>query len=170
VADNPEDKIPENLETGSTGDQKSTSVELVPTDPENLFPPIVSTVQGIAATKPRGLGGGVTADLMAGVVMQISYDLNETKSELRTTREDLDTARNDLSKSQIRAAVLGERVSDSNWQRHLQNLAITGGVILLGVAFELNKNDLSTLSILVGVLGLALIFAGWWRRSSEPKP
>ena len=100
----------------------------------------------------------------------MAYDLNETKSELKTTRGNLDQTRNELSKSQIKTAVLEERVSDSNRHQHLKNLAITGGVILLGVAFQLYQNEFKALSILIGFLGLALAVTGWWLRSSDPKP
>lgn len=163
-------EIPEIEETGSTGEQQSTSVELIPVDQESPFPPapITEAVQGLAADRSRSFGGEVVTRLISAVVTQSSNELADTKSELRASREALESTRNDLSGCQIKKAVLQDRVSESNRGQHLRNISITGGMILLGVAFELNQNEFVSLSVLIGVLGLVLVISGWYRRTSEP--
>ncbi len=163
-------EIPENEETGSTGEQQSTSVELIPVDQESPFQPeepIPEAVRGLAADRSRSFGGEVGTRLIAAVVTQTSNELADAKSELRDSRETLESTRKDLSRCEIREAVLQERVSESNRGRHLRNISITGGMILLGVAFKLSETEFDALSVLIGVLGAVLVFGGWYRRTPE---
>ncbi len=162
-------EIPENEETGSTGEQKSTSVELIPVDQESPFQPepIPEAVRGLAADRSRSFGGEVATRLMSAVVTQSSNELADTKAELRGSRETLESTRKDFTRCEIREAVLQERVSESNRGQHLRNISITGGMILLGVAFKLSETEFDALSVLIGVLGAVLVFGGWYRRTPE---
>ena len=100
--------------------------------------------------------------------MQMSYDLAEAKSELRTTRDALDLERNELSGCQMREAVLKERVSTGTRGRHRRNFTIFAGTSLIGIGIELNRNILVALSLIVGGIGLLLILMGWFRQTPEP--
>lgn len=163
-------EVPEIEETGSAGVQEPESGELIPAQQESPFPlpPITETVQGLAATRPRSMGGEVAANLISGSFTQISNDYAEAKSELRTTRDALDSASDELSKCRVREAVLKERVSTGTRGQHLRNVAIVGGTTLFGIGFELNRNKLEELSFLVGGIGLLLILMGWFWPTSAP--
>lgn len=162
-------EVPENEETGSTGEQQSSSVELIPVDQESPFPlaPIAEAVQGLAADRSRSFGSEVATRLMAAVVTQSSNELADTKSELRASREKLESTRKELSRCETKEAVLQERVSESNRGQLRRNISIAGGMILLGVAFNLSESEFDPLSLLIGALGLVLVIVGWYRRASE---
>ena len=166
-------EIPEPEETGSTGEQQpeTETAELIPPSPENPFQsfPIEQTVRGLAATKARSMGGEVAANLIAGTFTQLSNDYGEAKSELGAVRQALDSTRSELSICQIREAVLKERVSTYAQGRHLRNVTIVVGTSLLGIGFELNRNNADVLSLLAGGMGLLLIVMGWFWLRSEPK-
>ena len=166
-------EIPEIDETGLTGEQQSEPApgELILPNQESPFrpAPMEETVRGLAATKARSMSGAVAANLISGAFAQLSSDYAEAKSELGTTRANLDSTRKELSNCQIREAVLKERVSTDTHGRHLRNVAIVVGTSLLGIGFELNRNNADVPSLLAGGMGLLLIIMGWFWPRSESK-
>ena len=166
-------EVPEIEKTGSTGEQQPAPVtgELILPEQNSPFrtAPITKTVQGLAATKARSMGGEVAASLISGTFTQLSNDYAEAKSDLRATRDSLESTCKELSNCQIREAVLKERVSSGTRGRHLRNVAMVAGTSLLGIGFELNRNNADVLSLLAGGMGLLLIIMGWFWPRSEPK-
>lgn len=165
--------IPEIEETGSSGEQQPepASGELILPSQESPFrpAPIEETVRGLAATKARSMGGEVAANLISGAFTQLSNDCTDAKSELGATRKALDSTRTELSNCQTREAVLKERVSTHTRGRHLRNVAIVVGTSLLGIGFELNRNNVDILSLFAGGMGILLIIMGWFWPRSEPR-
>ena len=89
--------IPKPDESGSSGEQlPSADAQLVASSPLNGLP-LADTIQGLAATKYRGMGGEVVAALLAGATSQMSQELQRAKGEIDTLRENQDKAVSDLS-------------------------------------------------------------------------
>lgn len=162
-------EIPEVKESGGTGTQEATSTELVLQDQESPFQPttIVESVQGLASSNARSMGGAVVATLLSGSFAQLHGELQDTKSELKDVRKDLEGARDQLSTSQKRVAVLEERVSTNSSQRHLRNTGIAGGSIILGVAIQIETNTFDALPYLLGAIGILFMLMGWFWPSPE---
>lgn len=110
------------------------------------------------------MGGEVAAGLLAGSFSQLSYDLEATKAELKETREELRRKTDELSDVKTRAAVLQERVTAHGRDRHLRNLSIAVGTIMIGVGIELFRNNFDKLGYTVGGLGVLLVSLGWFSK------
>lgn len=157
-------EVPEIEDTGSTGGQEKASAEIISPAPRPPFraQPIAETVQGLAASKHRSFGGEIAANILAAAVSQTSAELADAKQELKETRRALDAARAELAQLKTDNAVLGERVRSGTNGRHLRNTAIAGGTALIGIAIELNRSGLDSLSLLIGGIALALVLMGWF--------
>jgi hypothetical protein len=162
-------EIPKPTETGSAGTQQAGTGALVTIAEESPLSglPITQRVEGLAATHPRSMGGEVAANLIAGSFSQLSHDLQTTRDELNNTRGELKQALNDLSNTRTRAAVLEERASTAERDRHLKNLSITAGTVLIGIGIELYRNDFNKFGIIIGGLGLLFVFLGWFTPKGE---
>jgi len=156
-------EIPKPTETGSAGTQQAGSGALVTAAEESPLSglPITQRVEGLAASHPRSMGGEVAANLIAGSFSQLSHDLETTRNELSAVRGELKQALNDLSDTKTRAAVLEERATAADRERHLKNLSITAGTILIGIGIELYRNNFDKSGVIVGVLGMLLVVLGW---------
>lgn len=161
--------IPQPDETGSAGTQTTGSQqEFLPASSspvEGL--PIAETVAGLAATKSRSMGGELAARLIDGSFRQVSYDLRETQRELRETRQRLSGVQEELSKCKTKAAVLTERIRAHARGRHLKNLSVMVGTVLVGIGVEVYRNNFTKSSLLIGVLGVLLMLFGWLSTGGE---
>lgn len=161
-----EPDIPKPVETGSDGTQQAHVARLGTVEPESPFSglPIARVVEGLAMTRARSMGGEVAAGLIAGTMTQLSYSYQETKNELHTANDKLDKIREDLSACKTRAAVLEERVLAHSRSRHLKNISIATGTALIGIGIQLFRNNFDKFSVMVGGLGVLLLFLGWFSR------
>ncbi len=159
-------EIPKPTETGSAGTQQAGTSALVTVTEESPLSglPITQRVEGLAASHPRSMGGEVAANLIAGSFSQLSHDLQTTRDELNSTRGELKQALTDLSDIRIRAAVLEERANAAERDKHLKNLSIATGTILIGIGIELYRNNFDKFGFIVGGLGLLLVILGWFTR------
>lgn len=155
-------KIPTPPETGSTGEQTSEDIggQLTRSDPLGDLP-IAKTIEGLASSKSRAMGGEVVSALIAGSTAQIAHELNSVKSELADLRKKYEASANELSEQRENNAVLKERLRMGRSISHLKNLAIFIGTTLLGVAIELHSVGLTHYSVASGVLGCLLLGFGW---------
>ena len=135
--------IPEIKNAGSTGEQKDTPGDLIIPDSTNPFQrqPLVETVQGLAATRFRSMGGEAAANLISASFTHFANELAATKSELESTRQTLNSTRAELAQCQAKIGILKERVLSNSDGRHLRNVAMVGGTALLGIAIEFSRND-----------------------------
>ena len=161
--------IPQPDDTGSAGTQEiATQQEILPVSSSPLEGlPIAEAVAGLAATKSRSMGGELAARLIDGSFRQVSYDLRETQRELRETRQRLSGVQEELSKCKTKAAVLTERIRAHARGRHLRNLSVMVGTVLVGIGVELYRNDLVKSSLLIGILGVLLMLFGWLSTGGE---
>lgn len=159
--------IPELEETGSTGDQKAVAGEVLPPQPDIpiRFGPMTEAVEGLASSNARAIGGQVPAAMISAFMRQQEMDLQDTKADLRSVRESLDQARSNLAKCRTHEAVLQHQVSSAATDRHLRNLGIAIGSVLLGLAVNVDPGSL-LLSIIMGFAGAVLMLAGWFLPAS----
>lgn len=158
--------IPKPVETGSDGTQQAYVTRIGPVEAESPFNglPIARVVEGLAMTRARSMGGEVAAGLIAGSMTQLSYSYQETKNDLHSANDKLDKLREELSTCKTRAAVLEERVRAHSNTRHLKNISIATGTALIGIGIELYRNNFDKFSLIVGGLGVLLLFLGWFSR------
>lgn len=150
-------EIPEVRDSGATGEQEEGNSELVHPNQQTLFPqPIAETIQGLAASNARNLGGVVVAGLVSVSFSQLAHELQDAKSDLRNTRKELSTSYDELSACRTRVAVLEERVTTDSRQKHLRNVAIAGGSMIVGLALQLDPSTLGALPIVLGGLDACL--------------
>ena len=157
-------EIPIIEESGATGNQEVASKELTLDDSTAVLPPmpIASAIRGLASSKAKHMGGEFVAAVVSSSFDQLSNDLQSTKRELRDSQSRMDFYRDELSTSEKLVAVLEERVSNSNRQRHLRNTAISGGSIFLGLAVNLQPDTLGVLPFIIGGVGFLFVLAGWF--------
>lgn len=157
-------EIPELEDSGSAGTQKTGATEVVPVEQESPLQglPIVDAFRGLAATRSKSLGGEVGAQLMVGLITQLSKELEDIKKELKDTREELGETREAHANTRIREAVLQARVNAHSKERFRGNLNIFSGTALVSVGIELYRNNINTLAFVVGGLGALLVILGWF--------
>jgi len=155
--------IPEVEDPGSEGTQKESAGELLPPESRNTFQqqPIQDAARGLAASSPRSLGGEVGARFIAASVSHLTNDLQETKRELSDTREKLDKTRDQLSNERSDVAAKAERLRSLSGVRHLRNISIAAGTVLMGLAVDFSRSEFSSMSLLLGGLGILIIVMGW---------
>jgi len=155
-------KIPQSTDTGSSGTQETSLETLVPAN----NPPfgnlnITETIQGLAATKSRSMGGDVVAALIAGATTQMSYELAGIKKELAEERKKSGEIATEHSRLSVRNAVLQERINSEGNTKHLRNISIVIGTTLISIGIEFSRNNFDKISYLMYGLGGALLFLGW---------
>jgi hypothetical protein len=87
--------------------------------------------------------------------------LGSTKQELHHTRVQLDSARERLADCKIRVGVLTERIHSHRRMRHLKNVSIAFGSLLVPIGVDLNDR-IDMYSYVVVSLGVLLIVLGWF--------
>lgn len=159
-------EIPKPTDTGSAGTQQTGTGEVVAIAKVGPFVglPITQRVEGLVATHSKSMGGEVAANLIAGSFGQLSYDLQSTKQELSDSRRELKQVLGELSEAKTRSAVLEERASTAERDKHLKNLSITAGTALIGIGIELYRNNFDKFGYIVGGFGLLLVVLGWFSR------
>ena len=161
-------QIPEPKETGSSGTQLTGVGEIVSFAKESPLEglPIIQRLEGLVAAKSRCLGGEVSTSLIVGSFAQLSYELQIARRDLHDTRDELKRTLEEMSAVKIKAAVLQERVNAYLRERHLKNLSITAGTVMIGIGIDLYRNNFDYYYI-VGGLGALLLILGWFSKSKE---
>jgi len=162
-------EIPFIKDSGSLGTQEPGKDKISIMDQKDPLEglPISKAVYGIASARPRSIGGEVAANLISGSFAQLSYELQESKNELKNYKEELNETKTELFNWKEKAAVYKERLSFDSRIRHLKNLGIASGSIMLGLSVDFMRNDQSKLSYIIGMLGLLLISFGWFSTRKE---
>ncbi|MBI2996949.1 MAG: hypothetical protein HYY46_00610 [Deltaproteobacteria bacterium] len=160
-------EIPKPTDTGSSGTQIVGVHRAIEPQMESPLEglPIARTVEGLAASQAKKMGGEVVAGLLAGSFSQLSANLEDTKRELRSVREELRETQGKLSDYQIKSAVLKDRVDTLVGSRHLKNLSIAIGTVLIGFGIELFRSNLENVAVIPGALGTLLLLLGWFSKN-----
>lgn len=161
--------IPEPSDSGSSGNQEASPenevIEVQASALDGLhIPKAVST---LGASSSRHFGGEIGSTLMPAIVNQLADDRSEARQEVREMRYEVKDLRDKLSEANKRAAVLEERLRSAANNRHLRNIAISFGSILIGIAIELIRNQYSIYGSAAGVLGVLMVYLGWLAKSGE---
>lgn len=155
-------KVPEPNDSGSDGSQAQADAtrELVLSQP--LPNQIVQAITGLAASNARAFGGEVASALIAGATSQMAVELNQTKLELASLREKHESLTNTLSDERVQKAVLAERIDSFRATRHLKNIGIAVGTLLIGTGLQLVRNDApAAYSVACFIVGALLLIVGW---------
>lgn len=157
-------EIPKPTDTGSAGTQNAAATDSAA--PSALAPfeglPISRRVEGLAASRPRSMGGEVAAGLIAGSFTQLSQELTDARDDLKTTRSHIRELNDALLECRERAAVLAERVKSFARDRHLRNLCIVVGTALVGLGLDLLRSTLKMPGWICISSGAVLLIFGWF--------
>jgi len=156
--------IPKPTDTGSAGIQQPGTVTALVAEPSHPLEglPISQRLEGLAAARPRSMGGEIAATLVAGSFTQLSNELIETRRDLQDTRRELQSSHNTLAECREKSAVLTEKVNANSRDRHLRNLCIAVGTALIGFGIELARNKLEAVGYLLGGVGCLLLIFSWF--------
>lgn len=167
-----EQESPEPAETGADGTQlpasETSQGNLIPHTAgdgqrDSIFP---ETISGLAVAKYRSMGGEAAAALIAGWSHEKANELSEIKFLLNSSRGECNQLIKDYGNERVKSAVLQERLNSESRTKHLRNFCIFSGTTLLGLAFALPNNSQTGYSVVLGLLGFALLLFGWF---SSPK-
>lgn len=153
--------IPNPEDTGSIGSQVSSSSDVSIIPECYVGTTIPERIEGLVAQYPHRLGGEIGAQLIAGCYTQMSKELNKCQENINTLNRINSEGKEEISNLKISNAQLNERISANGRNRIIENLSITIGMALLGIAIELYKNKLNQLSCIITIMGIVLSFVGW---------
>ncbi len=159
-------KVPEPHVSGSDGSQVTAEVSEDCISSQQVGRPMTNAITGLAATNSRAFGGEVASTLIAGATSQMSVELDQTKVELNEQREKNERLTQELTSEKIKSAILGERIESFRSSRHLKNIGIAIGSILLGTGVQLIKMESLAYGVSCLVIGAILIIFSW---ASAPK-
>jgi hypothetical protein len=159
-------EIPKPPGIGSAGNQQPEASDFTPIEPYVPLTglPMAQRVEGLAATKPRSLGGEVAATFLAGSFSQMSTELQLQREQASSAIERADRLQQQLAISTARVAVLEERLAAYERIQTVKHIAVFAGTALLAVSIDLFKAELKGLGSIVGFLGAALLLFGWITR------
>lgn len=160
-------EVPKPTESGSDGTQKiaDSSRELVLAKP--LVAPMAEAITGLAVSHSRAFGGEVASTLIAGATSQMAIELNEAKYELARLREKLETATKDLTEEKVKAAVLNARIQEFRSTRHIKNIGIAVGTLLVGIGVSMAQGNTASYGVAAVVVGSLLVIVGWFTAPKE---
>lgn len=154
-------EVPEPEDSGSDGTQEKAdaSRKLVPSKP--LTTPIAEAITGLAVSHSRAFGGEVASTLIAGATSQMAIELNQTKEELSVLRKKLESVTSALSNEKVEKAVLNTRIEEFRSTRHLKNIGIAVGTLLVGTGVQLAPGDSPEYGVATIIVGALLLIVGW---------
>ncbi|MCH8041399.1 MAG: hypothetical protein IH977_13810 [Nitrospinae bacterium] len=154
--------IPQPDNSGSSGLQKPApdDLELKKAQPFKGLP-MVTTIEGLASTKSRLMGGEVTSALIAGVTTQLAADYQEAKSELADLHTKFNVQRDELEETRVRCAVLEQQIHSEGMVKHLRNLCISVGTGLIGTGVYLSRSEIDEYAYGAYAVGLLLMLLSW---------
>ncbi len=152
--------------SGSSGTQEpSKGLEASVSKPlEGLH--IAKTIEGLAISHSKSLGGEVSSTLLACVTSQLSYNYQELQNEYKELSSKYESQREKLESSRMTVAVLKERIRSEGNNKILRNLCITIGTSLIATGVFLSRSNLDNYSYGAYGFGVILFLLGWF---SNPK-
>ena len=158
---------PAPMETAGDGTQKA---ELAPATTEVINLPSASRVGAysipdaidkISQANPRSLGGEIGAALISATTKHISFELQETKIELRDSRNKIETLQTQLARKDTEIAVQNEQIGNLSRGRHTRNLFLVLGTTLVGFSIEFFRNNLVSYGCSCLVMGGVILLGTW---------
>lgn len=159
--------IPELADSGADGHQVKGDIIQAFVEPQPVGRPIAKAISGLAASNTRAFGSEAVSVLIVGVISQMSAELDQTRKELNDQRGKNEKLALDLLNEKIKSSVLAERIDSFRSSRHLKNVGISVGSLMLGLGAKLLITSESPAYGIVGVaIGSILILFSW---ASAPK-
>lgn len=149
-------RVPEPEDSGSAGTQKEAPAEVIPPKAESQLAELgfaARAIQGLASSSPNSIGGEAQAALISGIFLQVTDELNRTRSDLEIKGRELSGARS-------REAILTERLHSIRRVRTLNNIANLIGLSLGGLAIQLYNEGAESYAMITGLLAFVLIIFG----------
>jgi len=164
-----ENEIPVPDSSGSDGSQtaEKRASSLIEKPLEGLH--MAKTIEGLATSHSRALGGEVSSALIAGATSQLAGDYSELKNKHNLLSEKFEAQRDELEKTRTKNAVLSERIRSEAGNKHLRNLAITIGTSLIGTGIYLSRTKLDMYAFGAFSFGALLLLLGWFSGPKEEK-
>lgn len=153
-------EIPIPSDSGSSGEQKPATGEVLPANPQTGMPIVNAIVKGLAAS-PQKLGEFGSA-MLAGVARQLEKDNQELRQEVKNLRKSSDKCRDELVCERVSNARLTERVNSEMGSRHFRNFGITVGTALVSVGLFPNSFTTDVLAWTLLFLGALLFLVSWF--------
>lgn len=160
----PEIPPPEPEKPGSDGTQSASSVEeskqiIKSKSIGGLSPyPFSDALRDISELGVRGQSGMV---LLYAVIKRLESDLDEAREERKKSHDEAQDWRSKYHAASVENAVLRERLGGEERIKLLQNILITLGGIVLGVAIPNLNGQSFGLAFSSVLLGLLLLVGGW---------
>jgi len=122
---------------------------------------IPEAIDRISQANPRSLGGEIGSVLIAAATKHISFELQETKHDLRDSRGRIEILQTQLARRDIQIAVQDERIAGLTRGRHVRNLFVVFGTALVGFSIEFFRNNLVAYGWSCLVMGGAILLGTW---------
>lgn len=161
---NSEIKIPTPQDSGADGSQIKAESATLNIHTQQVG--IAQAITGLAASNSRAFGGEVASTLIAGATSQMAIELTQTKQELKDLRETYSQQTQSLANERIQSAVLSERIDSYRSSRHLKNIGISIGSVLIGLGITLITDKLEIYGFPSLIIGAILMISSW---ASAPK-
>lgn len=157
-------EIPKAQDSGAFGSQAANDK---PTQAIEATPPtygltLSKTVEGLAATRPRRLGGEVPAAFLAAALSQLERDNDALHDKLDSRDREICQLQAELTAEKIAAARLKGARDSTRKANRLRNFGIFAGAALISAAIDLYKSSFFPIAILVATLGVVLLVISWW--------
>ena len=156
-------EVPKPRDSGVSGTQE---VGADNTTALQVIPPMQSVtmtqaIEGLAASRPRSLGGDVSAAFIAAAMSQMSQELQATRGSLREKEERLQVLSDELTQVKVRNASLTSHLGVAGKTQRLRQFSIFAGTAILGISVDLFKNENMSLALLTAAIGIGLLVFGW---------
>lgn len=159
-------KVPDPNESGSDGLQVRDEENETPFESQQIGRPVAEAITGLAASNPRTFGSEGASALIAGVTLQLTVDLELAREEIINLRTENKQLTSELAEERVERAVLKERIGSFRSSRHLKNLGVSIGSLLVGLGIQLVLEESTAIGFAGIALGAVLLLASW---SAAPK-
>ncbi len=153
--------IPKPEDSGSDGLQTKADAAGALIEPQPVGRPMAKAITGLAASNSRAFGGEVASALIAGATSQMAVELDQTRHELSEQRQKNDRLTSDLTDEKIMSAVLAERIDSFRSSRHLKNIGISVGSLILGLGVQAIRSETFAYGIAGVAIGIVLLAFSW---------
>ena len=154
-------EIPDPNESGSDGLQIRDEENETPLVSQQIGRPIAKAITGLAASNPRAFGGEAASTLIAGVTLQMAGDLENAREEIANLRGENKQLTSELAEERVKSAVLRERIGSFRSSRHLKNVGVSIGALLVGLGIQFVLGESAEIGIAGIALGVVLLLASW---------
>ncbi len=161
-------EIPEPPDHSADGTQKKETSEnsivevLTPIDKKLGTAVFQDAIDLLSQKYPRNLGGEIGSVLIAAATRHLTFQLQETKSELREVRANADSLREQVSQKDILIARQDEKLTALSQGRHFRYLLVTLGTALVGLGLELILKEMVGFGLSCILIGLVIIAGTWF--------